>query len=207
MRQGVPLAICFIAGIVMIVAYFIPHAPFGATRGVFEQRFLVIQAFAMVLGVLNLMKINGQKVMRKKAGWGYGVVLLVALSVTIVSGLGWGMGEGSVFGWIFENINIPLGATMFSLLAFFVASASYRAFRARTTEAALLLIAATLVMLGRVPLGAYIWQRFPEVADWIMAIPNMAGQRAIMIGIALGIISMSLRVIIGIERGYLGTRE
>ena len=121
MRQGMPLVICFIAGIVMIVAYFIPHAPFGATRGVFEQWFLVIQAFAMVLGVLNLMKINGQKVMRKKAGWGYSVVLLVALSVTIVSGLGWGMGEGTVFGWIFENINIPLGATMFSLLAFFVA--------------------------------------------------------------------------------------
>lgn len=207
MRQGVPLVICFIAGAVMIVAYFIPHAPFGATQGILERWFLVVQAFAMVLGILNLMKINGQKVVRRKAGWGYSVVLLVALLVTIVSGLGWGMETGTVFGWIFDNMTVPLSATMFSLLAFFVASASYRAFRARTTEAALLLIAATLVMLGRVPLGSYIWRRFPEVADWIMAFPNMAGQRAIMIGIALGTISMSLRVILGIERGYLGTRE
>ncbi|MCH7760906.1 hypothetical protein IIA15_05820 [candidate division TA06 bacterium] len=90
-----------------------------------------------------------------------------------------------------------------TLLAFFVASASYRAFRARTPEATLLLVAATLVMIGRVPIGDFLYSGFPQVADWIMDVPNTAGQRAILIGIALGTVSASLRIILGIERVHL----
>jgi hypothetical protein len=67
----------------------------------------------------------------------------------------------------------------------------------------LLLASAIIVMVGRVPLGHYIWDKLPLVGDWILSYPNMAGQRAIMIGIALGIVSTSLRILLGIERTYL----
>jgi hypothetical protein len=65
-------------------------------------------------------------------------------------------------------------------------------------------------MLGRVPIGYYLTSWLPEgfrmgsLADWIMDYPQTAGQRAVMIGIALGIVSTSLRVILGIERTFLG---
>jgi hypothetical protein len=99
------------------------------------------------------------------------------------------------------------------LLAFFVGSASYRAFRAKTTEASILLVAAFIVLLGRTPFGLWVtsgltgdlsFLQLPNLTDWIMDVPNLAGQRAIMIGIALGVISMSLRLILGVERTYLG---
>jgi len=107
---------------------------------------------------------------------------------------------------------------MFSLLAFFVASASYRAFRAKTREATILLVTAFIILVGRTPLGSYLnltfwlpegWQflHIPTLSGWIMSVPNLAGQRAIMIGIALGIISMSLKLILGIERSYLGQEK
>ncbi len=114
-----------------------------------------------------------------------------------------------LYDWIFN----PLGATMYALLAFYVASASYRAFRAKNREATILLIAAFIILLGRTPLGVYATSWIPEsfsllqvpnLAIWIMTAPNLAGQRAIMIGIALGVISMSLRLILGVERTYLG---
>ena len=165
--------------------------------------------------------------------------------------------DGSLFYWIFDYIYTPLSATMFALLAFFVASASYRAFRIRNFEATLLLISGIILMLGRVPIGALIpaWmigciavfglgaliapmiknRQFlfgiiifgllinfgwafangfdpqspsflflPNLQSWIFNVPTSAGARAIMIGIALGIVGTSLRIITGLEKSFLG---
>ncbi len=120
------------------------------------------------------------------------------------------------FSVVYDSIFTPLQATMFSLLAFFVASASYRAFRAKTLEATVLLLAAFIILIGRTPLGYYItfwlpdWLDFLKISNlsaWILSTPNLAGQRAIMIGISLGIIATSLKLILGIERGWLGQEK
>jgi len=94
--------------------------------------------------------------------------------------------------------------TIFSLLAFFIASAAYRAFRLRTLEASVLLIVGTLMLLGRAPIGGAMWSGFPDIATWLMDVPNVAGQRAIMLGVAIGAISLCLRQLLGVERGYMG---
>lgn len=187
----------------MILQYFIPHRPFSDIQQIFNIWFLIITVFAMILGIGNLIKIHTGRVRRQRSGWWYSVVLMVGFIVMFVAGIGWGIERGTFFYYLYWNMHIPMSSTMFALLAFFVASASYRAFRARTPEATLLLVSAILVMLGRVPLGNYIWDKFPLLGDWIMGYPNMAGQRAIMIGIAFGVVSTSLRIILGIERTYL----
>ncbi|MBU1652804.1 hypothetical protein KKA00_11320, partial [bacterium] len=121
--------------------------------------------------------------------------------------------EGSWFQEVFNYVINPLQSTMYALLAFFVASASYRAFRAKNREATILLVASFVILLGRTPFGMLLtaWipdsfslMQIPNLAIWIMNSPNLAGQRAIIIGIGLGVVSMSLRLILGIERAYLG---
>lgn len=215
MRREIPLAITGIVGVVFVVSYFIPHAPFGDLDLKFSDWFSIVQACAIVLGALNLMLISTQKVIRKKEGWQFAVVIIVTFLFITIVGLGDGPdfrdpGSGLNFDWLYRYTYTPLSATMFAILGFFVASASYRAFRARNLEATLLLIAAFLVMLGRVPVGDLLTSFMPEgarmsdVASWIMNFPQKAGQRAIMIGIALGLVSTSLRIILGVERSYLG---
>ena len=100
-------------------------------------------------------------------------------------------------------------ATMFATLAFYIASAAFRAFRARTAEATLLLLTATLVMFWRVPIGEAFLNLLPGdlptlINQFIMGGVNLAVQRGIIIGAALGAAALSLRIILGIERTYMG---
>lgn len=112
--------------------------------------------------------------------------------------------DGSGFKWLFDNVMVPLDATMFALLAFFMASAAYRTFRARTPEATVLLLVAIIVMLGRVPIGEMFYSHMPQVSEWFMLVPTVAAKRGILFGVALGVIATSLRIILGIERSHLG---
>jgi hypothetical protein len=111
---------------------------------------------------------------------------------------------GSYFTWQYDWVYAASQGTMFSILAFFIASAAYRTFRARTWEAAFLLVAALIVTFGRTTLAGAVHDFFPDAADWIMAVPNLAAKRGILLGVALGSIATALRIIFGIERAYLG---
>jgi hypothetical protein len=95
-----------------------------------------------------------------------------------------------------------MAATMFSLLAFFIASAAFRAFRIRSTEALLLAIAAFVLMIGRVPIGNALHPLIPAGADWLMEVPQNAAKRGILIGAALGVMATGIRLILGIEKTY-----
>ena len=113
--------------------------------------------------------------------------------------------QNTMFVSFFDFIIIPVSATMFSLLAFFIASAAYRAFRARSILASLLLFSALIMMLRFFPyFGDEFLMFFSKTANWLMNVPNLAAQRAIVIGVGLGIVATALKVILGIERGYMG---
>jgi len=214
MRRQLPLVMTFIAGIIPVIALFSPH-PIVVNIAARADRWLVIvYAFALLLGVVSVVQSNSRKIARRDKGWPYAVVLLTGL--TVMGGFGF-LGNFGIFGgitttpdgrptpfqWSYSNVFLPLQATMFSLLAFYMASASFRAFRARNLAAGLLMVSALFVMFGRIPTGEAV-PFVPMITEWIMDNPNAAAQRGIIIGAALGAASMSLRVILGIERSHLG---
>jgi len=115
----------------------------------------------------------------------------------------WGA-DGRFRTWIYDHVFAPCNATMFALLAFFVASAAFRAFRARNVEAALLRGSAIIVLLAQAPIGRWLTTSLPHLSDWILDILSNGSRRAIIMGAAVGAIATGLRVILGIERSHLG---
>lgn len=229
MKRTVPLLISAICGFALIISYFIPWTQnWGEVVSVW---FNILAAIAFILGGGSLLKMHLKKVSDRRAGWAYSLITIIAFAATLFVGLGkigvspnpqypdyaWSGSYrevGSPFWWQYEYAFKPLTATMFAMLAFYVASAAFRAFRAKNVEAILLLGTAFIILLGRTFAGALLtdWLpeelsglRFENLTYYIMNIFNTAGSRAIMIGIALGIASTSLKVLLGVDRSYLGT--
>ncbi|MCP4872272.1 MAG: hypothetical protein GY898_26515 [Proteobacteria bacterium] len=207
MRTTIPLVITFVVGLIMLGEAFIPHWMYRiVTENILEWG-VILAAAAFVLGLINLIQVNLPKVLAREPEWGYKLVMLVALVATLVVGfMGGGdrLSNGQAYKWVFDFVFVPLNATMFALLAFYIASAAFRAFRARNMEATVLLVAAVVVMIGRVPIGEQISERLPQIVNWLMEVPNTAARRAIFIGAALGAVATGLRIILGIERSHLG---
>ena len=163
-----------------------------------------LYAFALILGSMSLWNSHARKVKNRAEGWGFSMVTLVSLLVITVLGVWKGVGEDTPVGKIYNTVNSPLASTMFALLAFVIASAAFRAFRARSLEATLLLITAIVMMVGRVSIGPLISPHLPGITEWLLDVPNLAAKRAIALGVGLGAVSTALKIILGIEQSYLG---
>ena len=216
MKRELPLFLTAVIGIFMILSFFVPHQLVSVPADFLQQCAVIVVAFGYVLGGANVLRVNFDGIYKQKPGWIYKIVLVVALIATVVVGAVEGPGflnPGTRSKWIYDNIYSNMSATMFALLAFFIASAAFRAFRIRTTEAGLLALAALIVMLGRVPLSNALtgwlpeWARLQAVQEWIMEFPQNAAKRAILMGAALGVMATGLRVILGIERSYLSGED
>ncbi|MDP8237804.1 MAG: hypothetical protein P9X24_01825 [Candidatus Hatepunaea meridiana] len=189
----------------MIVQYFVPHWAVNDLAGTFQQWAVIVLAFAYVLGVSNLVRINLDVVSKKGRDWQYKLITVTALLATLFIGLIGGITPGTFFNdRLYMSMYVPMSSTMYATLAFFIASAAYRAFRVKTWQAGLLAVTAVIVMLGRVPVGQLLWSDMPGLVDWVMEVPNMVAQRGILIGAALGAVATGLKMVFGIERSYLG---
>jgi hypothetical protein len=225
MKRELPLLMTAVIGLFMLLSFFVPHHLVSVPADFLQQCAVIVVAFGYVLGGANAVRVNLEGIARRQPDWPYKLVLVVTLAATVVVGLVEGrhwQDTTTVSMFLYNQVYSPMQATMFALLAFFIASAAFRAFRIRTVEAGLLAVAALIVMLGRVPLGDLLtdwlfqlkWLpgaphtlHLSTFQEWIMDIPQNAAKRAIIIGAALGVMATGLRVILGIERSYLSGED
>jgi hypothetical protein len=167
---------------------------------------------AFAIGVINITRVHMINIKRRRATWRYSVLLIVclcAMAIFSVIASPFALDPDAavipasvivfatpIWEFLYYKILVNVNSSIFSLLAFFIASAAYRAFKARTLESTLLLAAGLLVMLGQAPITALVWSGFSVIREWILAFPNTAGQRGILIGIALGVLVFSVRRLI-----------
>ncbi|HOP71519.1 MAG TPA: hypothetical protein PLF60_07665 [Bacillota bacterium] len=203
MKRNLPVAIATISGLLMICDFLIKNPGLQSLGKEVQDWTVVVSAFTLGLGAVSLLVLHGRKISRKESGWYNSIVLIVAMLVIAFRGVVYGLSD-DVYLFLFDNMLEPLSAAVYASLAFYVTSASYRAFRVKNLEAGVLLAAGLIVLLAKAPIGDNISPYLPQISDWILNVPNVAAQRGIIISAAVGVMSTALRTIAGLERRYLG---
>ena len=204
----VPWVLASIVGILVLVHFFIAMPGLDPLLLGFVEWASIIAGFAVLLGLINVVRNHVQRVVQRQAGWGYSIVLVLSALVVIVLGMMPGSsGQGDpLVQWVFHYVLEPLAMTFFSLLAFFLASAFFRALRLRNLEATLVTVAAVIVLLGQLaplPPWTFLGSDLVRFQQWLVQVPAMAGIRAILLASAIGAISTAMRVLLGLERPYV----
>lgn len=241
-RKLVVVGITFLAGLYFSLEFLLPHGTGNAvgrfandltsSKPAVADAALIIGSFALLLGTSNLFQLHGKAVRKKSPGWGNSLAFFISFFLIMIIGFardaysnanGAPVGNAgtvfaSFFSVLFNGFVQNLDAAMFSLVAFYIVSAAYRAFRVRSAEAGFMMITAAIVMLGLVPVGALLTNWLPHSGPfaslrlermtlWILTWPNMAVQRAIEFGLSVGYLAMSLRIWLSLERGSFFDRQ
>ena len=233
-RQYVIIAFTFVAGLFYSLEYYLPAtSPDGNLLSPYiipvGEVAMVVGAFSFLLGVINLAMLHGSSIAKQRKGWGASAVFFAGFLATVIAGL-LQFYKGTAdpgaektlydvaWSYLFDGMLVPLQSTTFSLLAFYIVSASYRAFRVRSRDALLMLGAAVILMLGQVNAGQWLTHWIPQdsmwsflrvevIANWLLSTVNMAAQRAVLFGLMVGELAMALRIWLSLERGAFFERR
>lgn len=200
-KREVPLAIATLLGLVMIASFFL-NIPFLNQLAAESQRLIVpIVAAAGVVGGISLLLHQVQIVQKRRRNWRLSVVFIAVFFFFLATSLTPGI--EAVHNTLYTAIVGRTTEAMWGIIALFMVSIAYRAFRIKNLETFLFTLSCVIVLLGNAPVGEVL-PGSRSATEWLMNIPSMAGMRAIVIGLALGIIAYGIRVMLGHERSVLG---
>lgn len=198
----------------------------------------VLAALLLGLGISSLLRIHFTQLFKKHRDWFFSLTLILSMVAMVVFGFwDWStrMGPGAddriaespglpnfAKDILFDGLLINLDAAMFSIIAFFIFSAAYRAFRIRSIESTILLSVALIVMLSLMGAVVGLWDdqvnnlakatganpggivdnlRLTTIKSWIQDTLQIPSIRAMDLGLGVGGLAMSLRLWLSIEKG------
>jgi hypothetical protein len=204
LRKEVPMLITVLSGLSVIVGQYLKFAQDLNWLTYLNTWYQVAYTVASAVGFVSLTIVHGHNIVRKRTGWINSLILIVAMYAYVVVCFISGPSQKGAMQWVYNAYISPASATLYAMIAFIITSATFRTFRFRTREAAVLAISALIILLAQAPLGNMIWSGWNTVAYWIIAVPQGAAQKAILLGAYLGAFAVALRVLLGIERAHIG---
>ena len=125
--KWLPTAIAIAVGLVTLLDFFFTLPLLNAVGAAFKQWTIILTAFALLLGLVNLLQVHLTRIIRRnEASAGYSAIVVSTAVIVFAIGLWFGLPSNPLT-WIFDNLYTPLQGAFFALVAFFLATAAYRA--------------------------------------------------------------------------------
>ncbi len=210
-RKG-PIVLVFVFAAVAFLGFFLPEIPqFEFTVSGTTNIMTTVVAFTFFIAVINFFALNWRRTKRKETGeWPYAVYSMVLFFVYVILGLlpGYTIQQHPFFLSFYNLVHFPVAKAMLGILAFNVIEGGIRAFRVRTFEAACMVLSAMFVLYTTAPIGEMISPLIPAIGNWTVSVPQLAGNRGVLISFAIGAVALTFRQMIGMEKAaYLGEGE
>jgi hypothetical protein len=198
--KWIPMFIATATGFVTLAGYLLPHAPLSRYRDQLIEWAVIVGAFAFILGLFNILRVHGERVIDARDGWADSLVLLLAALVSWIPTT-LERPSGEVTQSLVEYVIGPLGASLGALVVFSLTLTAFRLLRHRPSPFSVLFIAVIAIsLLGTTPPGGIEW--LSGVREWLVSVPAMAGVRGLLLGVALGTVITGLRILFGSDRPY-----
>lgn len=195
--------VAIVTGLLILLAYFF-HTLFPELKLPLHYLLdwaIILAAVASLIGIINLLSVHWNKIRKRKAGFGYSLVVLMGFLATLVIGI---VFRSSYVQWI-TQVQFAAEMTLMALLSITLAFAGFGLFQRKFNLLTITFVISALVYLviniGYLTAGNSI--DINNIALAINRIP-VAGARGILIGVALGSLTMGLRILLGADRPYGG---
>lgn len=198
--RWLPALIGLVAGVIVLISY--------VQANIVSDSLLDITALlvtiGLLFGILNVLNLHRKRIMARAANWAYSIILIVALLATFTLGI-----LGNVLGGVetlaadvLRYVYQPLASSVLALLTFFALRAAWRALQLRPREASLILGVAVVVLIASGPWAAVVPGLQPTL-QWIRDYPALGVARGLLLGVGIGALVASARVLLGLDQPYL----
>jgi len=195
-RKWLSIVVASATGILVLLgSLWRTHLALAEIRNTLVDWAVIVAGFAFILGVLNVLRVHGGRVVHLKKGWVYSSVLLAAATAAAIATTLQGP-SGNVTQAMFSTVITPVGASLAALVLFALVIAAFRMLRVRRDASSVLFAAVVVVaLLGTTPLIGWSGLVHPS-RDWAVNVFGMAGMRGLFLGVALGTVITALRALL-----------
>lgn len=204
--KSVNLTILIVSFLLVFFPYFFESPGLEWFSGKLMTISAVATNFTIVVAVYSQYRRSFRIINTRRKGWPFHIYLLLLMLLTLLFGLGFGVHHVG-YRWLMSAVVTPLSSVIYGILAFYMASAGARAFRARSLNAALLLIAGFIVLLYQAPLTGAVFPAITPAAIYINETFNMAVSRMFAMSVCVGAMVLGVRMLTGRELSFLGFVE
>jgi len=197
-RREVCIALYVIPALIILINHFTGQLSAAQSEVILWAS--ILATFAIFLGVINMFQHHITVLTRKRPRWPYSIILLAAFISTFIFNYTYPTG----YDFIINNLLSSLQMALLAYVGFYSYTLFFRASGTKNPHVLMLLIAMLLGLFYNLPMRDAIWTGWAPIGTWVKDVPNTGGMNALLIGVALGTITLFIRTILGYEESYLG---